>query len=204
LTETTVDARGLNCPEPLVLTRKAMLAGDADRVIVLLSNPIAAENIKRLATNQGWDSDEQKDGEEIRLTLSTTGCTLIPGADFATAKKPKDEKEPVVNVFISSNLFGHGDDELGRILMRAFIKTIRELSPKPNKVIFANSGVKLTTQGSDLIEELNKLEELGVEIMSCGTCLDYFKLVGKLEVGIASNMYEIAQSLVDADRIVKP
>ena len=112
--------------------------------------------------------------------------------------------QPNVVVFVASNLFGVGDEKLGQILMKAFVKTLKELDTQPAKVIFANSGVRLTTEGSDLIDELRALEEEGVEIISCGTCLDYYGLVDSLQVGVSSNMYEIASTLVEADRIVKP
>ncbi len=88
--------------------------------------------------------------------------------------------------------------------MRAFFKTLKEVSPKPKKMIFINSGVRLTTQGSDVIESLREIEATGTAILSCGTCLDYYHLKDKLGVGVVSNMFDIATSLVEADRIVKP
>ena len=111
---------------------------------------------------------------------------------------------PNVVVFIASDLFGTGDETLGQILMKAFLKTLKDLETQPRKVIFANSGVRLTTTGSELIADLRALQDGGVAIVSCGTCLDYYGLLDSLEVGVASNMYEIASSLVDADRVVRP
>ena len=116
----------------------------------------------------------------------------------------RNASSPRVVAFIASDRFGEGDPELGRILMRAFIKTVGELEPRPGKLIFANGGVRLTTEGSDLLPDLAALADQGIEIISCGTCLDFFGLVDRLEVGVASNMYEIAQALVEADRVVKP
>ncbi|OHB69887.1 MAG: hypothetical protein A2V70_02365 [Planctomycetes bacterium RBG_13_63_9] len=111
---------------------------------------------------------------------------------------------PRVVAMVASDRFGEGEEELGRILMRAFIKTLKDVDPRPGKVIFANAGVRLTTEGSDLIDDIRALESGGVEIISCGTCLDYYRLLDKLQVGVASNMYEIASTLVQADRIVRP
>jgi selenium metabolism protein YedF len=88
--------------------------------------------------------------------------------------------------------------------MGAFLKTLPELEPRPNRLILINSGVRLASEGSNVLEALGKLSEKGVEIVSCGTCLDYYGLKEKLRVGKISNMYDIAESLLGADRIIRP
>jgi len=97
-----------------------------------------------------------------------------------------------------------GEEALGTILMRSFLKTLLDLKPIPSKLIFINSGVRLTTEGSEVLETLKALSEKGVDILSCGTCLDFYGLKEKLKVGIISNMYDIAQSLLEADRLIRP
>jgi selenium metabolism protein YedF len=87
--------------------------------------------------------------------------------------------------------------------MRSFLHTLLELEPKPDLIICANAGVKLVAQGSPVLEELRSLAERGVEILACGTCLDYFGLKDKVAVGTVSNMYTIAERLLAADIVVR-
>ena len=107
-------------------------------------------------------------------------------------------------IFILSDTIGSGSDELGRILMRNFLITLKGLPSKPWKIILMNGGVKLSSKGSELVGALKELEQSGVEILSCGTCLDYFHLKEDLEVGKASNMQEISTSLMEASKIISP
>ena len=84
------------------------------------------------------------------------------------------------------------------------MKTLLDLKPIPSRLIFINSGVRLTTEGSEVLESLKALSEKGVEILSCGTCLDFYHLKEKLKVRVVSNMFDIAQSLMEADRLIRP
>lgn len=97
---------------------------------------------------------------------------------------------------------GRGEEELGRILIRAFLHTLTEVSDRPDKMIFFNAGVKLTVGGSEVLEDLHALKNKGVEILICGTCLDYFGLKDKIAVGQVSNMYTIAETMLAASRLV--
>jgi selenium metabolism protein YedF len=202
--EKHVDARGLACPQPVVLTRKAMLEQDVNLVRVVVDREVPSENIQRLARTQGWQPEVDRQGEEIHLTLTRGPGQVAPASPQPEPAPASETATPQVVVFVTSNLFGVGDEKLGQILMKAFIKNLKELDTQPQRIIFANSGVRLTTQGSDLIDELRKLEQKGVVIASCGTCLDYYQLTDSLRVGVASNMYEIATALVEADRVVQP
>jgi selenium metabolism protein YedF len=109
-----------------------------------------------------------------------------------------------VVVYISSQFLGTGDEALGAILMRSFLKTLLDIEIKPSRLILVNSGVRLSSEGSEVLETLRTLSEKGIEILSCGTCLDFYGLKEKLKVGRISNMYDIAQSLLEADRLIKP
>ena len=202
MAEKQVDARGLACPQPVVLSRKAMLEQGVDLVRVVVDRDVPAENIQRMARSQGWETQASRDGDDIHLTLSR-GELPDQTEEQPATESPCTKGQSNVVVFVASDLFGVGDEPLGRILMRAFVKTIKELDTRPSKVIFANAGVRLTSAGSDLVEDLRALESAGVQIMSCGTCLDYYQLVDSLQVGVSSNMFEIATSLVEADRVVK-
>jgi selenium metabolism protein YedF len=196
--EKAVDARGKPCPQPVIMTRDAIREGNADVIRVTVDTDVSAENVRRMAMSQGWEASVEKDADGIHVVLREG-----EGASVESAEVPPPSRAPKVVVFVASDLLGVGDEELGLILMRAFVKTIRELDPRPAQVIFVNLGVRITTEGSALIDDLRALERSGVEVMSCGTCLDYYKLVDKLRVGRVSNMFDIASALVGADRLVK-
>jgi selenium metabolism protein YedF len=107
-------------------------------------------------------------------------------------------------VFVTGDAMGDGEAELGRVLMRSFLKTVAQLDPLPWRVIFVNAGITLTTAGSELLEDLRGLEAQGVELLSCGTCLDYYQRKADLQVGRASNMHEIVTTLAAAGRVLRP
>jgi len=201
-----IDMRGKSCPQPVIETRKALFLPDTEKLFVLTDNRASAENVKRMAASMGWAINiEEGDGGNFTVAVTKDGNTEAagPGPDESCPACEIGLAPPRVVVFIPSTFFGEGADELGIILMRSFVKTIKQLDPLPECIVFANSGVKLTVKGSDLIDDIKELDDLGVRILSCGTCLDYYHLMDKLEVGDASNMYEIATALASADRLVR-
>jgi selenium metabolism protein YedF len=188
-----LDLRGRPCPQPVVETRKALATNDA--LVALVDNPASAENVKRMATSMGCSVDIQQQGESlIHLTIQKGA-----GETCQTC-----ETQPWVAVLISSDRFGEGDDELGRKLMKGFIKTLPELDQRPECVIFVNAGVHFVVTGSEVLEALKGLEKNGVQILACGTCLDHFRIKDQVAVGNVSNMLEIASTLASADRVVRP
>ncbi|HON77870.1 MAG TPA: sulfurtransferase-like selenium metabolism protein YedF [Spirochaetota bacterium] len=199
---TTIDAKGLACPQPVVLTKKALEKNDS--VIVIVDNETAKENVSRLAEKSGCSiTVEPASDGTFRLTLSKTG-TASP-SDTA-AEESGNAPTPVgPNVFvIAANTMGKGDDELGEVLMKAFIHTIFDLDYLPDTVIFYNTGVKLAVKDSDVLDDLKKLEAQDVEILVCGTCANFFNIKDDIAVGIISNMYDIAGTMSRAGRIVMP
>ncbi len=136
--------------------------------------------------------DRKGDGIYLRLTRA---------ADQALGGQAPLLFEPTV-VLVPGSTLGRGDDELGTVLMRTFIHTLGESDIKPHHIIFMNSGVRLVTTGSDVIDDLRVLEKEGVEILACGTCLAHFGLKEAIEVGRTSNMYEITQALMKATKVV--
>ena len=179
-----IDARGLDCPKPVVKTKKAL--EDNDEVEVTVDNEVAAQNVKKLGIKMGGNVTMVKEEEDLYKLV-------ITDFDKTNQQSRKGEKDKVV--FIKSNLLGAGDEELGDILIRGFISTLLDIEPRPAKIIFMNSGVKLPCQNEEVINSLKKLEKNNVEVLSCGTCLDYYGLKEELQVGDISNMYEIVDSL---------
>ena len=187
-----VDARGLPCPRPVVETKKALDEIETGTVTVLVDNPESRDNVARFAGSRGCRVDVQEDDGVFRLTL-------IKEAYSENHK----EKEGTIVVLITSDVFGTGDERLGEILMKAFLNTLWDAETRPAKLLFMNSGVNLTTEGSEVLETLRLLEKEGVEVFSCGTCLEYYNLREKLSVGSVTNMYDTVDSLLSADKIIK-
>jgi len=188
-----IDCRGMACPQPVVTAKKAL--DESAEFILIVDNPAARDNVERFAQSQGAvvDVEERRNDFYLRIQKKSA-CDM--------AESP--QKAEKVVVYINSNLLGVGEEALGAILMRAFLKVLLDLKPVPAKLIFINSGVRLTSEGSEVLGTIEALSGKGAEILSCGTCLDFYGLKGKLKVGIVSNMYDIAQSLLDADRLIRP
>ncbi|HPJ96707.1 MAG TPA: sulfurtransferase-like selenium metabolism protein YedF [Syntrophales bacterium] len=198
-----IDARGLACPQPVILTKKALEA--ENEVVVLVDNDIAVENVKRLGTNLGCSvTVDQPELKTFRLDLKKTSsqtpdtCALTVEAALAVPTAG-----PLV-VAIGENRMGRGNDELGYILIRSFIHTLLSLDPLPATMIFFNSGVKLTVLDSDVLDDLKELEAKGVNFLVCGTCVNFFGITRDVAVGSISNMYDIAETMSKAGRMIAP
>lgn len=188
-----VDARGLSCPEPVVRTRKAL--AEADEVLVIVDNKTAQGNVTRLAEKRGFavSAEERDDGIYIRIRKEHAA------EELTTSTLP--QVGPTV-VLIPAYALGRGPEELQELLIRGFVHTLNEVEPLPDTLIFINTGVKLTVEDSPVLEDLKALAEKGVEILICGTCLNYFGLTEKVAVGTVSNMYDIAEKLLRAGKVI--
>ncbi len=205
----TVDARGLSCPQPVILTRNALQ--ESDVVIIIVDNEAARQNVTRMAEKAGAMVQVEKKEDGIYLHISGGGAPRNQvsshrggGPDGTPSEKPgfsTPTREPLVLV-ISSEIMGRGDAELGGILIRGFFHTLGEVEPLPNTIIFFNSGVKLVVEGSPVLEDLGNLCERDVEILACGTCLAHYELKEKIVVGEVSNMYTIAETMLGAGKVV--
>ncbi|MEQ8173987.1 MAG: sulfurtransferase-like selenium metabolism protein YedF [Syntrophomonadaceae bacterium] len=184
-----IDARGLDCPEPVILTKKAM-DGGLINLTTIVNQDAALENVSRLAKSQGYNIDVEQVGADFHIHMNKTSDLEVDQQEM-----PGD-----VAILISSRLFGNGDEELGQILMRSFIYALNELDGRIKNIIFINAGIFLCTEGSPVIEQLKALEKRGVEVLSCGTCLDFYGLKEKLLVGKVTNMYSIVEIMTGATR----
>jgi len=190
---TTIDCRNLACPAPVITVKKAL--EEQTELRVLLDDGAPRENVTRFARNRGCRVGEERDGNGWVLTIT-------PGGD--PAKKSVSSAVSGERVLlITSDRLGDGPEELGRLLMKNFIHTLLETSDLPARMLFLNTGVFLTTEGSDVLEALEKLGGMGVEIFSCGLCLDFFKLKEKLKAGGTTNMLMIAESLLSAGQAIR-
>ena len=193
-----VDCRGLACPQPVITTKQALDRMQEGELIVIVDNTVSCNNVERFAKSQGCSVEIKEEGKDFHLHIQKAESSR-------PAESPEEEKKvQKVVVYINSHLMGIGEEALGTILMRSFLKTLLDLKPIPSKLIFVNTGVRLSSEGSEVVETLQVLSDKGVEILSCGTCLDFYGLKEKLKVGKISNMYDIAQSLMEADRLIRP
>lgn len=192
----TVDARGQACPQPVILTRRAL--AQAGEVTVIVDNLTARENVAGMARSRGCSVRVEEQADGIYLHISSRG---EPGGapDLAA---PVPEAEGARVVLIAADTMGRGPEELGRILVRSFLHTLTEVEPCPQVLIFLNSGVRLVTEGSPVLDDLRVLAGRGVRVLACGTCLDYLGLKDRVAVGTVSNMYTIAEMLLGAGTVV--
>ena len=187
-----IDARGLECPKPVVLTKKALEEG-ATELRVLVDTEIARDNVSRLAKKMGCTIETIVSDRQFVVTLQR--------AEETEKEMAKSVQGPSI-IFINSNTIGKGSDELGEALLKTFINTLAESDDKPDRLVFMNSGVKLVAEDSDVLEGLKDLEGEGVEVVACGTCLEYFSLKDRIAVGKISNMYDILDSMLAAGKVI--
>lgn len=191
-----VDARGLSCPQPVVLTKRALDDASVNEVLTIVDNKTALENVSKLAKSLKLESVVDAKGDEYYINI-------IKEEGLAESDN-REEAVPKGNtvVMVSSNLLGQGEAKLGATLMKSFLYTLTQMEGELSSIIFLNSGVMLTTEGSDVIEHIRSLEQSGVQVLSCGTCLDFYGLSDKLRVGSVTNMYTIAETLLHAGRVL--
>lgn len=200
----TVNAMGDNCPIPVIKTKKALQAlTGPETVEVLVDNEIAVQNVTKMAIAQGGEvTSEQLGDKEYRVLIKMNGAATedveVECEDCQTS--PKGD----MIVVVDSDRMGSGNDALGKVLIKGFIFAVTQLDKLPKKILFYNGGATLTVEGSDSLEDLKHLEEQGVEIFTCGTCLDYYGVKEKLAVGSVTNMYSIVEAMAEAGKIIKP
>lgn len=199
-----VDARGLECPQPVILAKKAL--EETFGVEITVDNTTAVENLKRLAAKLmcSLSIDEKEDGSNIvTMTRVREGENQVAETEFQPVCNIESGGSGPLVVVVSSNRMGKGDDELGDVLIRAFIHTLTELDEFPDNLIFYNSGVKLAVKDSPVVNDLLLLEKKGTDILVCGTCTNFFG-IEELGAGHISNMYDIAGAMTGAGRLVSP
>lgn len=200
----SIDCRGLNCPEPVLRAKAFLDQGTGEPFSVVVDNEASRENVLRFGRSQGY---------EVSSVAGGDGCftiSLVPGdgpteGSFDTADYRCELSVGSNLVYvISSDSMGQGSEELGWALLQTYVTTIAEVSPLPSHILLYNGGVKLVTKEGKALEALQKLEERGVTIWSCGTCLEYFKLEKERKAGTITNMYDIMSTMASAGKVVGP
>ena len=192
-----IDAKGKNCPMPVIMAKKEIDAG-VKFFEIEVDNKIAVENLKKLANSQGFTTTIEENNGNFKVNFSN-GCEEC---EEVLAKV--EGKKPLGNwtIFVNKEIIGAGNDELGKSLMKMFIYTISEADDLPKSILFMNGGVKVPTLNDQAIEHLKVLRDKGVELLVCGACLNFYGLEEKLEVGRVSNMYDITNAMKDASKVI--
>lgn len=196
-----VDTCGQLCPVPLIMTKKAIQESIPGSVLkVITDNETAFRNLKNYLKELKIGFKEIYSGPHLLLEFEVPVIkqSNVSAEEYCTTSRPH------YTVVVKSDTMGQGDDELGRLLLRGFINSLSESERLPTTVILYNSGVKIAIEGTDTSVSLQKLEERGVTVMACGTCVDFFHIKEKLAVGVIGNMFQITQLVAEAGHVVYP
>ena len=200
--ERIFDAKGMACPLPVVNAKKLseeLKSGDV--LIMLVDNEIAVQNLLRFASHKGFEASAEKKAEKDYAVRIAVAGEANEQQEIACAA---DMRRKGMIAVLSSNCMGSGDEKLGKALMKAFVFALTKQDQLPETILCYNSGAHLTCEGADTLEDLRLLESEGVNILTCGTCLDFYGLKDKLAVGGVTNMYDIVERMESADKIFKP
>jgi len=191
-----IDCRKMSCPAPVIATKRALEESGGETVKILVDPGAPRENVTRFASGRGYDVQETPYEDGFALTIGGGNPDLSTQAAVAAPTQK-------TVMLITSERLGDGADELGRLLMKNFIITLMELDRLPDRMLFLNSGALLTTEGSEVLEALEALGNKGVEILTCGVCLDFYHRKDKLKAGSVTNMLTIAESLIKAGSVIR-
>lgn len=191
-----INAIGKNCPMPVIMAKKEIDKGEKF-FIINVDNKIAVENLKKLANSQNFESKVDKKDNIYSVTFNNSceECKEI-------LSKVRNEKIGNWATFIGKEIIGAGSDELGKNLMKMFFYTLSESEDIPKYILFMNDGVKVPTLNEQAVEHLKELQNLGVNILICGACLNFYELENKLFVGKVSNMYEITSAMKEVEKVI--
>ena len=197
-----VDARGLACPEPVLKTKAAVEQPDVSVIRVQVDNDAAVENVSRFLTYQGFQVSVDSFADHSLVEGVREATDGAPGADQEELASDGDGEKQKIVVLIGSRTFGEGDDVLGQKLMISFLKTLKEMGDDLWRLIFVNGGVHFAIEGAELLPDLVALEEQGITILVCGTCLNHFNILEKKRVGQTTNMLDIVTAMQLADKVI--
>ncbi len=198
-----IDCLGMPCPQPVLRAKQALEEG-AYAIEVLVDNEASQNNVARFGRSQGHTVQTVARGNSrFAVTIVANGSLgemPVVSEDYQ-CQVPKAMQ---VLYVISSDTMGRGSEQLGWALLQTYVQTIKDVSPQPHKIVLYNSGVRLVATESGALEALRSLQAAGVEILACGTCLDFYQLKSAMQVGQISNMHEIMTAMAEADKIVSP
>ena len=188
-----VNAVGEVCPKPVIMTKKALKEIESGVVEVSVDNITSKENVEKMAKEMGHTFETREEGNVFIITITKAG-----------EKQENSSEEENIVISIGSDKMGEGEDELGKILIKGFIYALTEAETLPKTVLLYNKGVLLASTFEDTVKDLKVLEERGVEILSCGTCANFYHVQDQIKVGTLTNMYTILERQMKAAKVIKP
>ena len=188
-----VNAVGEVCPKPVIMTKKALKEIESGVVEVSVDNVTSKENVEKMAKEMGHTFETREEGNVFIITITKAG-----------EKQENSSKEENIVISIGADKMGEGEDELGKILIKGFIYALTEAETLPKTVLLYNKGVLLASTFEDTVKDLKVLEERGVEILSCGTCANFYHVQEQIKVGTLTNMYTILERQMKATKVIKP
>lgn len=194
-----IDARGLGCPKPVMLAEEAVSKISEGVVEVLVDNEASVKNLSRFAITNALYSEAEKVEDYWRVRLVKGYPCELPGAGQKEAEEA-GRKENILLV-LTSHVIGR-DEALGRVLMKGFWETMKVTKEVPDMVFFMNTAVRLTTTDEEFVSILKEIEAMGVEIFTCGTCLDHYGLANGLKVGYRGTTNHIVEGIKDFSKVV--
>jgi len=193
-----IDARGLSCPAPVLQTKASLQEDGPNAVRVVVDNAASQQNVQRFLESQGFQTALEQVGPDYVVSGS---CDSMPSAQTQPAPMPSSDTNKIM-IMCATDRIGFGDDALGLKLMVNFLRTLKEMGSELWRLVFVNNGVKLTIEGSDVLEDLKDYEKSGLKILVCGTCLDHFNLLDSKQVGETTNMLDIVTAMQLADKVI--
>jgi selenium metabolism protein YedF len=197
MSEKTLDCRGLACPNPVIKTKELIDRGEVQRLTVLVDNPAAQENVSRFLQRAGFEVSVEPRGD----AAAVTGTRAEAGPCQVFVEPPAEARGQIL-VLMGADRLGRGDDVLGVKLIASFISTLKEMGPDLWCVVMLNAGVKLAVAGSEVLAGLQALEQSGVRLLVCGTCLNHFQLLESKQAGETTNMLDIITAMQLADKVI--
>ena len=193
-----IDARGLACPAPVLQTKAALEQDHPASVSVVVDNAASQQNVQRFLESQGFQTVLEQKGTDYRVVATAGSAT---GEQLRPAPGPQAAEKKIM-VMCATDRIGFGDDALGQKLMVNFLRTLKEMGEELWRLVLVNNGVKLTIDGSEVLEDLRQYEKDGLKILVCGTCLDHFNLLESKQVGETTNMLDIVTAMQLADKVI--
>lgn len=193
-----IDARGLACPAPVLQTKAALQGNNPPSVRVVVDNAAAQQNVQRFLESHGFQTALEQDAADYVVIGS---CDSAPSVQPQPDPSPSTDAKKIM-VMCATDRIGYGDDVLGSKLMISFLRTLKEMGDELWRLVFVNNGVKLTIEGSEVLEDLKAYEAVGLNILVCGTCLDHFNLLEKKQVGETTNMLDIVTAMQLSDKVI--
>jgi selenium metabolism protein YedF len=193
-----IDCRGLACPAPVLQTKEALEKHRPNVIKVVVDNEASKQNVFRFMESQNLEVTVLQEGTDFHVI----GKIRKGAATQAPVEKKPDTGHKKIMVMVANDCMGHGDDELGEKLMLSFLKTLKEMGEELWRLVFVNNGVKLTIGGADILPVIRELENEGIHILVCGTCLTHFNLLDKKQVGETTNMLDIVTAMQLADKVI--